>query len=57
MRFMDYTMNMFEQFESLKDHDFGGVTVTLDLKIHDNYFPKNQEHLRLWFENGYNRYK
>lgn len=39
-------------FESLTEHNFGGVTLTLQLNVHDNFFPKNNESLLIRFENG-----
>jgi predicted acetyltransferase len=39
-------------FESLKEHDFGGVTLSLGLNVHDSFFPKNNERLLIHFENG-----
>lgn len=39
-------------FESLRDYNFNGVTLTLKLNIHDNYYLKNNESLIIQFENG-----
>lgn len=45
-------INNQQLFESLRDHNFNGVTLTLKLNIHDNYFLKNNESLIIQFENG-----
>lgn len=39
-------------FENLSGHNFGGVTLTLKLNIHDSFFPKNNENIIIQFENG-----
>lgn len=44
-------------FENLKDHDFGGVTLTLRLTVKDSYYPKNNDSFVIGFENGRPRIK
>ena len=46
-------INARKLFNLLKEHNFGNQTIKLNLLIHDNFLPENNDELVIDFDNGY----